>query len=366
VILETQDYTATSPIRIIGHVVDCPTCGTGSGGTSVSQNSGSAETNLPITGFMPQICADSSGSGTVQSCAVANTFVPQTGNCVVYSTTTANSGTGLTVNVNSLGAKSVAVAGSSGWTTTLTASIIPANKPVQICYDGTNWDAQQTGTVASGGGAAQPYVSSYVGVPSSGSVSSITSGAMTISAGDLVVALCATGSNPSSLAFSSSVTPNTWTNQGYQANTNSPSIDVYYSIITTGGSSTFTCTPSTTESDQYMVVVDIKNASTASLAQSNSGTSSTESSFTATTGAVSGQHLSFLCFGLGSESTSFVDGGWLDGVSGQVGGVAAANLVTNARGFCNVAFVPGSVGAGTAYQSFSSNTRTSWFLEFTY
>jgi hypothetical protein len=155
VILEVQDYTATSPIRITGHVIDCPTCGTGLGGTSVSQNSGAAETNLPVTGFMPQLCADSSGSGTAQSCTVANTFVPQTGNCVVYSTTTANSGTGLTVNVNSLGAKSVAVAGSSGWTTTLVASSsIPANKPMHICYDGTNWNASGTGYLPSGGGGA--------------------------------------------------------------------------------------------------------------------------------------------------------------------------------------------------------------------
>ncbi len=120
-------------------------------GTSISQNSGSAETNLPITGFMPQFCSDTSGSGTAQSCTVANTFVPQTGNTIVYSTTTTNSGTGLTINVNSLGAKSVAIPGSSGWTTTLTANIIPANKPLILSYDGTNWNMQQTGTVSAGG-----------------------------------------------------------------------------------------------------------------------------------------------------------------------------------------------------------------------
>ncbi len=127
-----------------------PTCQASVAGTQVKQNSGANETALPVTGFMPQLCADSSGSGTAQSCTVANTFVPQTGNCVVYSTTTANSGTGLTVNVNSLGAKSVAVAGSSGWTTTLVASSIPANKPMHICYDGTNWNASGTGFAAGG------------------------------------------------------------------------------------------------------------------------------------------------------------------------------------------------------------------------
>ena len=150
----------SSPITVTGsgtvgspYTIACPTCGTSSGGTNVSQNSGSAETNLPITGFMPQFCSDTSGSGTAQSCTVANTFVPQTGNTIVYSTTTTNSGTGLTINVNSLGAKSVAIPGSSGWTTTLTANIIPANKPLILSYDGTNWNVQQTGTAVGGGGA---------------------------------------------------------------------------------------------------------------------------------------------------------------------------------------------------------------------
>jgi hypothetical protein len=148
----------TSPIAVTGsgttaspYTIACPTCGTGSGGTSVSQNSGAAETNLSLTGFMPQVCSDSSGSGTAQTCTVANTFTPQAGNCIVYSTTTTNSGTGLTINVNSLGAKSVAIPGSSGFTTTLTASIIPANKPQLMCYDGTNWNDQQTGKVSAGG-----------------------------------------------------------------------------------------------------------------------------------------------------------------------------------------------------------------------
>lgn len=98
-------------------------------------------------------CADTSGSGTAQVCNTVSSFTP-TGNpssCVVYQTTTTNSGTGLTLNVNSLSAKSIAIPGASGWTTTLTAGIIPANKPSWVCYDGTNWDYMQTGTSASGG-----------------------------------------------------------------------------------------------------------------------------------------------------------------------------------------------------------------------
>jgi hypothetical protein len=179
--------TPTSPIAasITGHTlsVSCPTCGTSAGGTSVSQNSGSAETNLPITGFMPQVCSDTSGSGTAQSCTVANTFTPQAGNCVVYQTTTTNSGTGLTINVNSLGAKSVAIPGTSGFTTTLTALVIPANKPQLMCYDGTNWNDQQTGKSASSsssipGRTDLVFGSSPVTLP--GSLSAYQSQAITI------------------------------------------------------------------------------------------------------------------------------------------------------------------------------------------
>jgi hypothetical protein len=39
----------------------------------------------------------------------------------------------------------------SGWTTTLVAGVIEANKPILMYYDGANWDAVQTGTVAAAG-----------------------------------------------------------------------------------------------------------------------------------------------------------------------------------------------------------------------
>lgn len=103
-------------------------------------------------------CSDTSGSGTAQSCSTVMSMTPAAGSCVTYLTTTANSGTALTVNINSLGAKSVAIPSSSGWTTTLVAgSSIPANKPMLLCYDGTVWDASGTG-FASTGGAAAPTV----------------------------------------------------------------------------------------------------------------------------------------------------------------------------------------------------------------
>jgi len=106
----------------------------------------------------PEVCADTSGSGTAQVCTTSPTFIPAANSCVIYTTTTTNSGVGLTINVNSLGAKSAAIPGSSGWTTTLTASILPANKPLIACYDGTNWNVVQTGS--SSGSASLPTAAS--------------------------------------------------------------------------------------------------------------------------------------------------------------------------------------------------------------
>jgi len=111
----------------------------------------------PQVGF--PTCNDSSGSGSAQVCTSSGLFhsgstTPATSDCMTYKTTTTNSGTGLTINVNSTSAVNVAIPGVAGWTTTLTASIIPANTPLSVCYDGTNWNVQQTGTAATGGSGA--------------------------------------------------------------------------------------------------------------------------------------------------------------------------------------------------------------------
>ena len=69
---------------------------------------------------------------------------------IAFSTiSTANTGAGLTLNVNSLGAKSVAK-----WqgTTTLVAGDVPVSKPVQACYDGTNWNLATIGNAPTGSG----------------------------------------------------------------------------------------------------------------------------------------------------------------------------------------------------------------------
>jgi hypothetical protein len=92
-------------------------------------------------------CADTSASGTAQSCTTSPSFTPVANSCLVYTTTTANTGAALTLNVNALGAKSVAK-----WlgSTTLVAGDVPANRPVVTCYDGTNWELSTIGNAPSG------------------------------------------------------------------------------------------------------------------------------------------------------------------------------------------------------------------------
>ena len=88
------------------------------------------------------VCADSSGSGTAQVCNTSPSFTPAANDHIIYTTTTANTGTGLTINVNSLGPKSVAK-----WqtTTTLAANDVRANTQILMRYDGTNWEMDTIG-----------------------------------------------------------------------------------------------------------------------------------------------------------------------------------------------------------------------------
>jgi len=94
------------------------------------------------------VCADSSASSTAQVCNTSPTFTPAAGDAIIYTTTTANTGTGLTVNVNSLGAKSVSYAGS----TTIAANYVKANQQVLMVYDGTNWELSKIDVAISGSG----------------------------------------------------------------------------------------------------------------------------------------------------------------------------------------------------------------------
>jgi hypothetical protein len=156
---------------------------------------------------VPRNCADSSGSGTAQSCSTTPTFTPASPDCVTYTTTTTNSGTGLTTNINSLGAKSIAIAGSSGWTTTLTASIIPANKPQILCYDGTNWDDMQTGTAASGGGGSA-FPLTVSGTVNSGGIPYFNSTTQESSSAALAANVLVKGGGAGAAPTGSSITDN--------------------------------------------------------------------------------------------------------------------------------------------------------------
>jgi hypothetical protein len=112
----------------------------------------------------PLKCADTSGSGTVQSCTTSPSFTPAANDCIIYTTTTTNTSTALSLNVNSLGADSVAK-----WqgTTTLAAGDVPANKPVLACLDAANhWDLSTIGNVPGGSSGTRAATQKNVTSPS--------------------------------------------------------------------------------------------------------------------------------------------------------------------------------------------------------
>jgi hypothetical protein len=356
------------------------------GVTSVSQNSGAAETNLPITGFMPQICADSSGSGTAQSCTVANTFVPQTGNCVVYSTTTANSGTGLTVNVNSLGAKSVAVPGASGFTTTLVASSsIPAGKPIHLCYDGTNWNASGTGYVPAGGvseiipgtnvtcatntgGYCVGNVTvnstavsgpnfvqyTYVTEQPSTAIASITSPSITPSVNDLVVVMCRGGTATPTVTTSSP--SETW-NALAAANEGSFYSYESWAIIGTAGAHTFTCTPATNQGYMSMNVVEFSGTGTTLQTSASNGTASSVSSFTSSAISLSSKALVIFCAEITANDGSIMPG-LIYGQYAALRSTTTSNLPGTGDSGCESLVVPaGITGTLNASESYTGSAQ---------
>jgi Right handed beta helix region len=121
-------------------------------GTTCTVTSGVLTCTGSSGGTTIAICADTSGSGTAQVCTTSPSFTPVAGSVIAYTTSTANAGTGLTINVNSLGAKSVAK-----WqgTTTLAANDILAGKYILMTYDGTNWETSTIGNAPTGGGSFQ-------------------------------------------------------------------------------------------------------------------------------------------------------------------------------------------------------------------
>ena len=102
---------------------------------------GGATTTVPV-------CVDESDSGTSQSCTTSPTFTPVPGSVIAYIPSTNNSGSSLTENVNSLGAKPVAK-----WqtTTTLAENDVVAKAVILETYDGTNWELSTIANVPGGG-----------------------------------------------------------------------------------------------------------------------------------------------------------------------------------------------------------------------
>ena len=94
----------------------------------------------------PLVCADSSASGTAQSCTTSPSFTPAANDCVVYTTTTTNTGA-LTLNVNA----STAAAVQKWLGTALAAGDVQANHPQVACYDGTHWQLSVIGNAPGGG-----------------------------------------------------------------------------------------------------------------------------------------------------------------------------------------------------------------------
>lgn len=90
-------------------------------------------------------CRSTSGNDTY-ACSVTPALTTYTtGSCLVLNGDTANTGTA-TVNVNSLGARSIL--GPTGGA--LSNSDITANRPITICYDGTQYIIQGSSTSGSG------------------------------------------------------------------------------------------------------------------------------------------------------------------------------------------------------------------------
>lgn len=160
--------TGTSPLAGGGSVtlgqstaITCPNCVTAVGGGAIPTSKpvlGSNSNGLPVAAnyhgiSTPLNCPDSSGSPTTQACATVPATPPSAGDCIIYSTTTQNTGA-LTINVNGSGNETVVK-----WLgTALGPGDMPVNRDVLLCGDGTSWDAMTIGNAPITLSAGAPQV----------------------------------------------------------------------------------------------------------------------------------------------------------------------------------------------------------------
>jgi hypothetical protein len=188
--------TVNAPTMIDRGLTSASLIGTDSSGTLVAATAhGTA---------VAWACADTSGSATAQSCATSPSFTPASGDEILYSTTTSNTGD-VTVNVNSLGAKHIRKwSGSSP----LASGDLVANVPVALIYDGTYWEIPTIGNAPSSGGGSVTSLAAPSASWPSWLVPTVTNASSTPS---LAVAASSTGTGNVVLANGPTFTGNTTT-----------------------------------------------------------------------------------------------------------------------------------------------------------
>ena len=203
-------------------------------GTTCTVGTGASAGVLTCTGSSGAtsiaICSDTSGSGTAQSCTTSPSFTPVAGSVIAYTTSTPNSGTSLTENVNASGAKPVAK-----WQnqTTLAANDMRAGTYVLETYDGTNWEMGTIGNAPSGGGGAFTQIAQTI--VSGSTTSSVTFSSISGSYSQLKLVM---------MGASSSASDDTWNVyfNGDNASTNYDEQEMYNSVGGSGTPSSFGAT----------------------------------------------------------------------------------------------------------------------------
>jgi hypothetical protein len=337
----------------------------------------------------PIECVDTSSSSSAYTCAPTPAVSSlSSGDTFILSGINRNNAAGtVTLKIGTATAATVSKWQNSG--TTLAAGDLQGGATARLTYDGTYLELDTIGNPPAGitytgaspivvaGGAiscptcgtttAAPYVAQYTYVVySATSLASITSPAITTVAGDLVTVECQVATGAGITVGISDSKANSWTTYS-QINTTSPSMVMGWSVLTTGGSTTFTCTPNSSQGNQAMVVLDIKNASTATVVghaatTTNSSISNLFNNFAI---APSGRSADVWCGAMNGSTAFYL--GYIGGVPAQIAGVAASAIGTGAYDTCIFAVVPQATGQLPFYATWSSgNELTSAMIGFNY